>query len=254
MGQRTPLIAGNWKMHKTISATRTLLAELRARLDGVGGVDVAVAPPFTALGAGAEALAGSPIALGAQNMHYAQEGAFTGEISPVMLTDLGVDFVILGHSERRAIFGESDELIARKLRTALAHDLQPYLCCGETHQERAAGATEDVVGGQLRAALEGLDVAQTAGLVIAYEPIWAIGTGLTATPDQAQAVHAFIRRLLAELFGGELAASVRIQYGGSVKPANAAELLGQPDIDGALVGGASLDADSFAGIVVATAN
>jgi len=251
---RTPLIAGNWKMHKTLSATRTLLAELHQAVDGVEGVEVAVAPPFTALAAAVETLRSSAIRVGAQNMHESEEGAFTGEISPVMLTDVGVHFVILGHSERRALFGEDDELVGVKVRTALAHDLVPYLCCGETQQEREANETLAVVSRQLRAGLAGVSAEQAAGMVLAYEPVWAIGTGLTATPEQAQDVHASIRALLAELFDDATAQAIRIQYGGSVKPGNAAELMAQPDIDGALVGGASLDADSFAGIVRATAS
>ena len=246
---RTPLIAGNWKMHKTVAATRTLLSALNERVASTSGVDVAVAPPFTALAAAAEALSGSTILLGAQNMHWDEEGAYTGEISPVMLTDLAIDFVILGHSERRALFGEQDADVARKLRAALAHDLLPIVCVGETREQREAGATQSVVTTQLRGALEGLQPEQAATLVVAYEPVWAIGTGLTATPEQAQEVHGQIRDLLREMFGGPAAETVRIQYGGSVTPSNAAELLAQPDIDGALVGGASLDADSFAGIV-----
>jgi triosephosphate isomerase len=250
---RTPLIAGNWKMHKTVAATRTLLAELRSAVEGVAGVDIAVAPPFTALAAAVEAVRGSALQVGGQNMHETEDGAFTGEISPVMLTDVGASFVILGHSERRALFGEDDDLVGRKVKTALAHDLVPYLCCGETREERDANTTEAVVSRQLRAGLAGLSADQAAGVVVAYEPVWAIGTGLTASPAQAQAVHAAVRGLLAELFGGDVARGMRVLYGGSVKPANAAELIGQPDIDGALVGGASLDADSFAGIVRAVA-
>jgi len=246
---RIPLIAGNWKMHKTLSATRTLLAELHRAVVDIESVEVAVAPPFTALAAAAETLRGSAIHVGGQNMHESEEGAFTGEISPVMLTDIGADFVILGHSERRALFGEDDELVGRKVNTALAHDLVPYLCCGETRQEREANETESVVSRQLRAGLAGVPADQAAGIVLAYEPVWAIGTGLTATPGQAQEVHASIRALLADRFDDATAQSIRIQYGGSVKPDNAAELMAQPDIDGALVGGASLDADSFAGIV-----
>ncbi len=251
MSSRRPLITGNWKMHKTLAATRTLLAELRKSVDGLSGVDVTVAPPFTALSAAAEALQGSSIGLGAQNMHHAEEGAYTGEISPVMLTDLGASFVILGHSERRALFGDSDRVVSRKLRAALAHDLTPYVCCGETQQQREAEDTESVVDVQLRTALEGLPASQARRLVVAYEPVWAIGTGLTATPEQAQTVHAFIRALLSDLFGAEASEVVRVLYGGSVKSGNAAELLSQPDIDGALVGGASLDAASFGGIAQA---
>ena len=248
---RTPLIAGNWKMHKTLSATRTLLAELHQAVDGVEGVEVAVAPPFTALAVAVEALRGSAIRVGAQNMHESEEGAFTGEISPVMLTDVGAHFVILGHSERRALFSEHDELVGLKLNTALAHDLVPYLCCGETQHEREANETVAVVSRQLRAGLAGVPAEQAAGMVLAYEPVWAIGTGLTATPEQAQEVHASIRALVAELFDDATAQSIRIQYGGSVKPDNAAELMAQEDVDGVLVGGASLKADDFAAIIKA---
>ncbi|HJO04419.1 MAG TPA: triose-phosphate isomerase [Acidobacteriota bacterium] len=248
MSSRVPLITGNWKMHKTLAATRTLLAELRKSVDDLPEVEVTVAPPFTALTAAAESLAGSSIGFGAQNMHHAEEGAYTGEISPVMLTDLGARFVILGHSERRALFGETDQSVSRKLRAALAHGLAPYVCCGESQQQRESGETRRVVSGQLRTALEGLDGDRADQLVVAYEPVWAIGTGLTATPEQAQSVHAAIRELLRELLGATVSEAVRILYGGSVKPENAAELLAQPDIDGALVGGASLDAASFAGI------
>ena len=253
MSSRTPLISGNWKMHKTIAATRTLLAELHKSMDGLSGVEVTVAPPFTALMVAAESLAGSRIGLGAQNMHHAEEGAYTGEISPVMLTDLGASFVLLGHSERRALFSETDESVSRKLRAALAYDLIPYVCCGETQQQRKEGETERVVSAQLRTALKGLVNQQANQVVIAYEPVWAIGTGLTATPGQAQAVHATIRSLLRELLGAPVSEVVRILYGGSVKPENAANLMSQPDIDGALVGGASLDAASFTGIVRAVA-
>ena len=250
MSGRTPFIAGNWKMHKTVAATRALIAQLRDAIGDVTDVDVAVAPPFTALAAGAEALAGSAIRLLAQNMNASDEGAFTGEVSPVMLTDVGVAGVILGHSERRSLFGETDAAVATKLRAALAHDLMPIVCVGETREEREAGRTSEVVLGQLRAALDGLAQDDGRRIVIAYEPVWAIGTGLTATPEQAQEVHARIRELLTGLFGAA-AASIRILYGGSVNPSNAAELLACADIDGALVGGASLDADSFAGIVSA---
>ena len=251
MSQRRPLIGGNWKMHKTIAETRGVLSELRAAVETIDDVDLAVAPPFTALAAAAETLVGSRIALWAQTMHEEQVGAYTGEISAVMLSDVGVRAVLLGHSERRALFGESNELVGHKLRTALAGSLEPVLCVGESEAQRLAGSTSDVVAAQLRAALEGLTETQMGSVVVAYEPVWAIGTGLTATPEQAQEVHAEIRTLLAELFGSVTAETVRIQYGGSVKPENAAELLAQPDIDGALVGGASLDARSFAGIALA---
>jgi len=254
MNGRQPLIAGNWTMHKTVSATRILLDGLRAELQGVRGADVAVAPPFTSLPAAAARLQGSRIMLGAQNMHEREEGAFTGEISAVMLTDLGVDFVILGHSERRHIFGETDETVAYKGRTALVHDLVPYLGCGATQQQREADETVAVVSRKLSAALVGLRDVDGAELVIAYEPVWAIGTGLTASPEQAQEVHAAIRSMLCDWLGTETAERIRLLYGGSVKPSNAAGLMAQRDIDGALVGGASLDAGSFAGIVLAAAS
>ncbi len=250
---RRPLIAGNWKMHKTIAAARTLAAELRNRLEPSLEVEVAVAPSFTALAAVAEAVAGGAIRVGAQNMYHAAEGAYTGEISPVMLTDAGASFVILGHSERRALFGERDETVALKVRAALAHDLTPYVCCGESRREREGGQTERVVERQLGAVLGGLPRDEIARLVVAYEPVWAIGTGLTATPAQAQEVHARIRALLRDAGGAIAAERVRILYGGSVKPSNAAALLAEPDVDGALVGGASLDADAFVAIVRAAA-
>jgi triosephosphate isomerase len=249
MGERKPIIVGNWKMHKTISETRTTLSAVRAGVQDVDSVEIGVAPPFTALAAAAEVLAGSNVALAAQNMHAADKGAFTGEISPPMLLDAGVTHVILGHSERRALFGETDDLIAAKLRAALEHQLIPILCIGETQEQREKDDTVSVVTGQLGGALRDLRGGDLESLVVAYEPVWAIGTGLTATPAQAQQVHDIIRDFLSDLIGGAVAEQLRIQYGGSVKPDNAAELLAQPDIDGALIGGASLDADSFAAIV-----
>jgi len=253
VSSRVPFVAGNWKMHKTASATRTLLGALVERVGPDPGIEVGVAPPFTSLAAAREALGSARIRLGAQNLYPEVEGAFTGEISPVMLADAGVDFVIVGHSERRAIFGESDEMVARKLRAAQAHDLTAVVCCGETLAEREAGRTHDVVRGQLTAALAGLGPAGLATVVVAYEPVWAIGTGRTATPEQAQEVHAFVRGVVARVVGAEPAARLRILYGGSVKPDNAAELMDCDDVDGALVGGASLDAASFAAIVTACA-
>jgi triosephosphate isomerase len=220
--------------------------DLRQRL-GDARAQVAVAPPFTALGAVKQALQGSSIQLFAQNCHFEKQGAFTGEVSAAMLRDVGCDGVILGHSERRQLFGETDESVARKLKAALDEGLSPIVCVGETLQEREAGRTWDVVSRQVRGALSGLDVQALGRITIAYEPVWAIGTGRNATAAQAQEVHAQIRGLLREL-GGAVADSIRIQYGGSVKPDNAAELLSQPDVDGALVGGASLKADDFAKI------
>lgn len=246
---RIPLLAGNWKMYKTVTEAVEFVRGLKEALAGVQGVEVAVCPPFTALYAVARELEGSNIVLGAQNMHRAEEGAYTGEISPVMLKEIGCRYVILGHSERRQYFGESDEDVNAKVKAALKHGLVPIVCVGERLEEREAGHTERVVGAQVRRSLAGLSGTELAGLVVAYEPVWAIGTGRTASPEDAQQVNAFIRCLLAGMGGQEAARQVRIQYGGSVKPENAAELLGQPDIDGALVGGASLKVDSFAAIV-----
>lgn len=246
---RTPLLAGNWKMYKTTGEARELVEGLLRDLGDVGDREVLVCPPFTALQAVGALVQGTPIKLGAQDMHTETQGAFTGAISPVMLRDLGCTHVIIGHSERRAIFGEGDALINKKVLTALAHDLTPILCVGETKPQRDAGQAEAVVVGQLRGGLADLSAEQIGRLVVAYEPVWAIGTGDTATPADAQAMHATIRRTLAELAGAAVAATVRIQYGGSVKPDNVDELMAQTDIDGALVGGAALKADSFLRII-----
>jgi triosephosphate isomerase len=244
---RRLLIAGNWKMNKTVPEALELVRELKERLKGVEDRDVLVCPPFTALYPVGRELEGSSILMGAQNMFYEEKGAFTGEISPVMLKDVGCSYVILGHSERRHIFGESDELINKKVISAVNHDLIPILCVGETLEEREKGETRQVVERQVREGLKGLKPEDE--FVIAYEPVWAIGTGRSATPEMAQEVHAFIREVLTELFGKEKAKGVRILYGGSVKPENAKGLLEMPDIDGALVGGASLKAESFSKIV-----
>ena len=245
---RRKFVCGNWKMFKTASEADQLVRELRGRLSS-GQVQVAVAPPFTALAAARAALAGSPIQLFAQNCHWEKQGAFTGEVSAHMLKELGCDGVILGHSERRQLFLETDEMVAKKLRAALEAGLHPIVCCGETLQEREGNKTWEVVSRQLRGAFSGCEAATVSQVTIAYEPVWAIGTGKVATTAQAQEVHAQIRGLLRELGGAAAAESVRLQYGGSVKPDNAAELLAQPDIDGALVGGASLKADDFARII-----
>jgi len=246
---RTPFIAGNWKMHKTVEETVALIHDLRAALDGLAGCDVAVCPPFPALAAAREALIGSAIRLGAQNMHWEEQGAFTGEVSPRMLQDL-CDYVIVGHSERRNVFGETDEMVNRKLLAALAHGLRPILCVGENLQQNQAGETGPFVGGQVRAAFADITVEQAQRITVAYEPIWAIGTGVAATGEGANAiVGGTVRATLAELYGDDVAAAVRIQYGGSVKPGNVAEFMAQPEIDGALVGGASLRAADFAAIV-----
>jgi triosephosphate isomerase len=250
---RRPLISGNWKMHlnhfEAIQTVQKLAYLITA--DDVEAVDVSVHPPFTDLRSVQTLLEADeiPLALGAQHCHWEDQGAFTGEVSPVFLAKLSVQYVICGHSERRELFGETDEMVARKVGAVQRHGMTPILCVGETLDEREAGATHDKVLGQVRAALEGRSAEQVATMVIAYEPIWAIGTGRTATADDAQAVCGAIRASVAELAGAEAAAQIRIQYGGSVKAANIAELMAQPDIDGALVGGASLDPDEFARIV-----
>jgi triosephosphate isomerase len=245
---RRKFVCGNWKMHKTAAEAVPLVRDLCEKL-AAAGAQVAVAPPFTALAAVRQALAGSRIELFAQNCHYEKQGAFTGEVSAAMLRDAGCHGVIVGHSERRQYFGESDELIAKKLRAALAEGLHPIVCVGETLQEREGGRTWEVVSRQVRGALAGLDAASTQRITLAYEPVWAIGTGRNATSAQAQEVHGQIRGLLRELGGQATADAIRIQYGGSVKPDNAADLLSQPDVDGALVGGASLKPGDFAAIV-----
>lgn len=246
---RIPLIAANWKMHKTIEEAQRFVERLRPGLKGIREVDVTIAPPFTALIAVAQASSGLPIHLAAQNVHPQSKGAFTGEISPVMLRDLGCHYVIVGHSERRTLFAESDALVNLKVKAAFKHDLIPILCVGESLEQRQEGKTHGVLESQLRAALQGVSTAHAAKLVVAYEPIWAIGTGQTATPQDAQAGCAFIRQVVASLFNESVAQSLRVQYGGSVKPDNARDLLSQPDVDGALVGGASLDSSDFARIV-----
>jgi triosephosphate isomerase len=244
---RRPLIAGNWKMYKTAGPARELARAVREA--EAPGVEVVVAPPFTALAAVAEVLRGSAVGLAGQNLHQEAEGAFTGEVSPVMLRDVGCSHVILGHSERRQLFGETDEGVARKGRAAYTHGLTPILCVGETLAEREAGRTTEVVERQLERALRELSADQVAAGVVAYEPVWAIGTGRTATPEQAQEVHAFIRGQVARSHGEAAAGALRILYGGSVKPDNIGALMAQADVDGALVGGASLDAGSFLKIV-----
>jgi triosephosphate isomerase len=248
---RKKFIAGNWKVYTT-AATAPELASAVAR--GVGAetrVTVAVCPPFPYLIPVAEALRGSQVALGAQDVYCEKEGAFTGEVSPAMLLDVGCRYVIIGHSERRHVLHESDQLINRKVHAALGAGLQVILCVGETLDEREGNRTEAVLDTQLSGGLAGLKAEGLTSLVIAYEPVWAIGTGRNATPQQAQEAHAFIRRRVGQMFGEKTAAALPIQYGGSVKPDNAALLLGQPDVDGALVGGASLKADSFLAIVKA---
>jgi triosephosphate isomerase (TIM) len=248
MPERTPCIAANWKMHKTVAEAAAFVDALLPRIAATQH-DVVICPPYLALSEVVERSRGSAVRVAAQNMHEADSGAFTGEVSASMLVEADVDAVVLGHSERRQHFNETDEALARKVPAALAAGLEPILCVGEREEARDAGQTEGVLERQLQADLAAVDPDQLNGVVIAYEPIWAIGTGRTATPEQAQEVCAFIRDVLRER--GGVADSVRILYGGSVKPANAAELIGQPDIDGALVGGASLDPADFAAIVEA---
>lgn len=246
---RTPLIAGNWKMHKTAPEAAELARALREALDGAPGVDVVLCPPFTALGAVGEALRGSTLALGAQNLHWEAQGAYTGEISAAMLLDAGCRYVIVGHSERRQFFAETDETVARKVRAALGAGLTPIVCVGERWEEREAGLTHALVKRQVAAALEGIGAEAIAGLAVAYEPVWAIGTGRAATPADAALVIGTIRETVAGLSGAGAAARLRILYGGSVSPANISDFMDAPGVDGALVGGASLKADSFVGIV-----
>jgi len=250
---RTPLMAGNWKMHK---GPDEAIEFLNGFMETVGEVDdreVLICPPFVDLHVMGQKLQQlgdeAPFELGAQNMHPAEEGAYTGEIAPPMLKAVNCDYVILGHSERRHVFGEQNDFINEKVKAARAFDLIPILCVGETEDQRDAGRAEDVVSTQLRQGLAGVEIATADELVIAYEPVWAIGTGRTATPEDAQAMHTHVRSILADLWNQELADGVRIQYGGSVKPHNVDELMAKPDIDGALVGGASLEVDSFARIV-----
>ncbi len=248
MSDRVPLIAGNWKMNKTIAEAEEFIQALLPRVSSVQGVDVAVCPPFTALQAMVDSARGSRVEIYAQNMHHADSGAFTGEVAPPMLVELGVHGVILGHSERRQLFGETDRALQLKVPAALAAGLKPILCVGETEDEREAGDTERKLRHQVQEGLARVDISQLGDVVIAYEPIWAIGTGRVATPDQAQDAIAFIRALVADR-SREQAELTRVLYGGSVKDDNCPELIALPDVDGALVGGASLDAESFAAIV-----
>jgi triosephosphate isomerase len=246
---RTPIIAGNWKLNKTISEAVVLTTALKALVVDATGVEIIVAPPFTALAAVSDTIAESNIHLAAQDVYSEDSGAFTGEVSAPMLKDVGCDYVIIGHSERRQFFGETNESVNQKTKAALAHDLKPIICVGEQLEEREAGQTEAVIKSHVTGGIAGLSAADLLSCVIAYEPVWAIGTGKTATPAQAQEVHNFIRSLLTKGYSAEVASQICIQYGGSVKPENAVELMSQPDVDGALVGGASLEAESFAKIV-----
>ncbi len=246
---RKVIVAGNWKMNKTASEGVALVRALKPLVADVTAAEVVVCPPFTTIGAVVDACRNSNVKVGAQNIHWAESGAFTGEISGAMLKEAGVEYVIIGHSERRQYFGETDATVNARLMAALKAGLKPIVCIGETLEERESGRTEAVLETQLKDGLKGLDAATAATLVLAYEPVWAIGTGKTATPEMAQETHAFIRRTFATLFGADAAAKARIQYGGSMKADNAEALVGQSDIDGGLIGGAALKADSFADLV-----
>ncbi len=247
MSSRRPIMAANWKMQKTTGEAEAFVDAFLPLVKDAA-VDVVLAPAFGALHCVGKALGGSNVTLAAQNVNPEEKGAFTGEISPGMLVDLGCRYGIVGHSERRALYGETSDFVARKARALLAANIRPIVCVGETDAEREAGRVEEVVGSQLAGSLEGIDATRADDLVVAYEPVWAIGTGKTATPEIAQQVHGFIRAQLCERFG-DGGNAIRIQYGGSVKPDNGAELMAQPDIDGGLVGGASLEPQSFASIV-----
>ncbi|HLO12851.1 MAG TPA: triose-phosphate isomerase [Pseudoneobacillus sp.] len=242
---RKPIIAGNWKMHKTLSEAKGFVEEVKGLVPANDKVESIICAPALFLERLVETTKGSDVAIGAQNMHFEESGAFTGEISPVALKEIGVQYVILGHSERREMFNETDEAVNKKTLTAFAHNLIPIVCCGETLEQREAGQTNELVGNQVKVALTGLSEEQAKQTVIAYEPIWAIGTGKSSSAEDANEVCAYIRKVVAEQFSPEVAEAVRIQYGGSVKPSNIGEYMAQPDIDGALVGGASLEAQSF---------
>ncbi|MED5019215.1 triose-phosphate isomerase [Paenibacillus chibensis] len=245
---RTPIIAGNWKMFKTVPEAKTFIEEVKGKAE-VDGVESVICAPFTNLPALVEAAKGTSIKIGAQNLHFEDNGAYTGEISGEMLKDLGVDYVIIGHSERRAYFAETDETVNKKMHAAFRHGLTPIVCVGEKLEEREAGQTKDVCKVQTEAAFKGLSAEQAAQAVIAYEPIWAIGTGKSSTAQDANEVISYIRELVKGLYGEDVASKVRIQYGGSVKPENVTEYMGQSDIDGALVGGASLQPASYIQLV-----
>ena len=250
---RKNIIAANWKMNMTPSETAAFLDPFLKTFPEATSVDIVIAPPFVSLAKASETITSNPaVALSAQNMSHEASGAFTGETSAAMLKEVGCDYVILGHSERRSLYGEDDMVINKKVHATLAAGLKPILCIGESLEERYGGQLEFVLSQQLEGSLAGISAGQMAEIVIAYEPVWAIGTGRTASPEQAQETQAFVRSVLATLFGSDVAGATRIQYGGSVKPGNAAELIGQPDIDGFLVGGASLDPTSFAEIVKAS--
>ncbi|MDD5723664.1 MAG: triose-phosphate isomerase [Syntrophales bacterium] len=244
-----PLIAANWKMHKTVPEAVALARQLREAFPDPGDRDIVIAPPFTALGPVSGILHGSAVHLSAQNMHWEEKGAYTGEISPAMLIDVGCEFVILGHSERRTLFGETGEIVNRKMHAALKAGLRPIFCIGETLEQRKSGATFTILQKQIKEGLNNIDSGDIRQAALAYEPVWAIGTGETATPAQAQEAHRVIRETLNSIFGQGYASQAVIMYGGSVTPGNVHSLMEQPDINGALVGGASLEFESFAGII-----
>ena len=246
---RKPFIAGNWKMNTNGAGAEALASGLVGQLSGIDSVDVAVCPPSVYLQSVAKALSSSNIALGAQNMYFESNGAYTGETSAEMLKDVCCTYVIVGHSERRHVLGETDEMVNKKVSTAIGAGLLPILCVGELLEQRQGEETEAVVSRQIKAGLAGLSAEKVEAVTVAYEPVWAIGTGLTATPEQAQEVHLMIRKLLAEIYSESVAANIRIQYGGSAKPGNTAELMACPDVDGLLVGGASLKVDDFAAMI-----
>jgi triosephosphate isomerase len=247
--ERLPFIAGNWKMNKTVEESLDLVRQLKATLSNIVGVEVAVAPPFTALYAISQELKGSFIRLAAQNLFYEEKGAFTGEISPLMLKEIGCQYVIIGHSERRQFFGETDETVNRRIKAALGQGVKPIFCVGETLKEREEGKAFSVIEKQVEGGLRGIGKEEVKNIVMAYEPVWAIGTGKTATPEQAEEVHRFIRERLERFYSREIAEGIRIQYGGSVTPENIKGLMRQENIDGALVGGASLKSETFSKIV-----
>lgn len=250
-----PIIGGNWKMQKTIGESKAFIIDLLSKIEDMQEkVDIVIIPPFTSINAVSEALKGKKIYTGGQNMYFEEKGAFTGEISASMLLDAGATYVVLGHSERRAIFKESSDLVSKKVKAAVKKGLKPILCIGETKEERVSGKTEAILKEQLTGSLNGITKEEMASIVIAYEPVWAIGTGLTATPAQAQDAHAYVRKLLADMYDDGVSKKTRIQYGGSVKPENAKELFSQPDIDGGLVGGASLEVKSFVDIIKGALN
>ena len=246
---RKIIIAGNWKLNKTIAEAVELVSEIKSQADGVTNVDIVVCPVFTALSEVNKIVAGSNVGLGAQDLYWEDSGAFTGEVSVPLLKDAGCQYVIIGHSERRQYFGETNETVNSKVKAALAGGLIPIVCVGENLEQREADKAFDVVKDHVENSLKGFSADEMKKIVVAYEPVWAIGTGKTASPAQAQEIHNFIRSLLKEMHNDEVAESMRIQYGGSVKPENAKELMGQKDIDGALVGGAALKAESFLGII-----